>query len=173
MTDPDKTHNGINDTADKQTETISFENIKSPNPVITTLELAIAPFLSKSGITADSCEQKFQTLGISRTGKVCLGGAGQDFIFNGKYIIEVLPCVEAHPTPQHFLVSAIEALGAVTDYWINKTIPKRPESPLYTAIKIGGKYNCMVFVKEDFKSASAKLSVAKRDAQNLHDKEFR
>lgn len=175
MTDLDKKNDGRTYSADGQTETIPLSevNCKPLNPVIATLVLAAAPFVPASGITSASCSQKFLTLGISDKGQVCLSGSGHDFIFNAKYIKKIIPCVESHPPRQHYIFSAIEAVGAVASYWAKKPWPEKPKPTQYTAIKIGGKYQCTVFVEVEYEAALKKLAKAIHTAQLFHEREFK
>lgn len=175
MTDLDKKSDERTYSADGQTETIPLSevNCKPVNPVLATLALATAPFVPASGITSDSCSQKFLTLGISDKGQVCLSGSGQDFIFNAKYIKEIIACVRSYPPKQHYIFSAIEAIGAVSAYWANKPGPEKPKPTQYTAIKIGGKYQCTVFVEVEYEAALKKLGKAIHNAQLCHEIEFK
>lgn len=175
MTDLDKKSDERTYSADGQTEIIPLSkvNCKPVNPVLATLVRAVVPFLPASGIASDSCNQKFLTLGISDKGQVCLSGSGHDFIFNAKYIKDIMPCVESHPPKQHYIFSAIEAVGSVSSYWAKKPWPEKPKPTHYTAIKIGGKYQCTVFVEVEYEAALKKLGKAIHTAQLCHEREFK
>ena len=160
-------------TSDEQVEIIPLSKVKfkPPHPVFVSLVTAIAPFLPDPNISSEKCSQKFLTLGTSAKGQVCLSGTGQDFVFNARYITEVIPCLESR-VQKHPVVSTIEAVGDVTRYWLKKTPVKKAIPELYTAIKIAGKYNCTVFVKQNFEAASAKLSKAVVDSRRSRSEEF-
>lgn len=135
--------------------------------------LVVSPFLKNTRyIAANDCSQRFSNLGTSSNGKVCLSGTGSDFIFKGKYIDEIKPCLREPLPQQHFVFSAIKSIDTALRLWTKKPLPEELKPELFTAIRIGGSYQCLVFLDVNFEDAVQKLSEAKRRSNQVHNWEF-
>ncbi|MGM7935657.1 hypothetical protein [Yersinia enterocolitica] len=141
--------------------------------ILVPMFLVASPFLKDTRyIAANDCSQRFSNLVTSSKGKVRLRGTGNDFIFKGKYIDEIRPCLREPKSQQHVVFSAIKSIDVALRLWTKKPLPEEPKPELFTAIRIGGSYQCLVFLDVSFEDAVQKLSEAKRRSNQVHRWKF-
>jgi len=177
MSTPEKDINSAKVSDRPKNEMFTPTQIISPQTtfqkIFTPILLFVSPFIKDTRyIAASDCSQRFSNIGTSSNGNICLSGAGNDFIFKGKYIDEVIPCLRKSTSQQHVVFSAIEGVDAVLRFLTKKPLPETPKPELFTAIRIGGSYQCLVFLDVNFEKSAQKLAEAKNRSNYVHNRQF-
>ncbi|MEQ9995623.1 hypothetical protein [Pectobacterium versatile] len=142
----------------------SIEDIRS-NLRNTKLSLTIDSLKKNVELTSSQCSQRFQDLETSTKGLIKLknNNNGRDFTFFGSEVIDVLPCFIPEPR------NDFEIIGDIFRLFSGES---RPERDVFTAIKIGGRYNELIFVNVLFDIAYKKIHNAIDISKKISSRKF-
>lgn len=118
-------------------------------------------------LTSNQCNQRFSDVKTSDKGMIQLSGPGEPFVFEARYISDVLPCHKSEKQNDFAPIFDLVQLFA------GKSLPQKS---IYTAIRMKGKYNGINFINVEFDTALPKLKEAIRisnSIQNKRDGEFK
>ncbi|MDX6042781.1 hypothetical protein [Scandinavium lactucae] len=118
-----------------------------------------------------ACNQHFSTFKTSDKGLIKLIRTnGDDFVFHASYISEVLPCYEFEKPLAHPFRSGVQILLDTISDTLSRFNSDGASKTVYTAIRLSGKYEGLIYIAEEYESSLQKIKEAISVSQSIYDK---